>query len=97
MYAPTTKFIFHQMGPLVMERRKHWRGKCDHYYFIPYYLNKKYRREDTAVLQKSLHYWLCLYAPHRRHKTTHIVSANTEHTMLLVFGEDTLYVQQYRI
>ena len=30
IYVPTTKFVFHRMGPLVTGRRKHWRGKCDH-------------------------------------------------------------------
>ena len=48
MYVPTTKFVFHEMGPLVTGKRKHWRSKCDHD-FIPYYLDKKYRREDTPV------------------------------------------------
>ena len=24
------QIVFHQMGPLVTGRRKHWRGKCDH-------------------------------------------------------------------
>ena len=38
-----------QTDPLVMGRRLHWCGKCDHY-FIPYYFDKKYRREDTSVL-----------------------------------------------
>ena len=49
IYVQTTKLVFHQMGPLVMGRREHWRGKCDHY-FIPYYLDKKYGCEDTVVL-----------------------------------------------
>ena len=50
IYVLTAKLVFHQVGPLVTGRREHWRRcKCDHY-FIPYNLDKKYRREDTAAL-----------------------------------------------
>ena len=31
IYVPSTRFVSHQMGPLVTGRRKHWRGKYDHY------------------------------------------------------------------
>ena len=49
--VPTTKLVFHKMGPLVTGRRKHWRGKASMTTnFIPYYLDKKYQREDTPVL-----------------------------------------------
>ena len=41
------------MGPLVTGRGKHWRGNCGHY-CISYYLDKKYRHEDTAVLSLQL-------------------------------------------
>ena len=51
IYGPTTKFVFHQMGPLVTGRRKHLRGKCDTN-FIQYSLDKKCRREDTPVLYR---------------------------------------------
>ena len=47
IYVLTTKFVFHQI--IVTGSRKHWHGKCDHH-FIPYYLDKKYRLEDTAEL-----------------------------------------------
>ena len=51
IYVPTTNCI--QSNRLVSDgRRKHWRSKCDHY-FIPYYLEKKYRREDIPVLCKG--------------------------------------------
>ena len=32
IYVQTTKLVYHQMGLLAAGRKKHWRGKCDHYF-----------------------------------------------------------------
>ena len=48
-YTCQPPIVLHQIGPLVTGRKKHWRGKSMTTNFIPYYLDKKYRREDAPV------------------------------------------------